>query len=215
MPPSSPEWNKFGQEPTPLEALKSHDLRAALGGFATQHLLQFRRRMVSDGPAIGFGVTLWLLGDTHGAAMVWSKVADEAYKGKYTHSAMGAFQGGLLLWFASVWLKNQDWHDEADQLLEKQLRRKRPVMGATFPSLLAKLLRQEANLQQVESEFSDVPLLREREQSQAYFYAGVRAAEHGDTTEARRLWNEITEPTNRLVELEYFLLVYERERLGR
>ena len=119
------------------------------------------------------------------------------------------------MWFASVWLKNPDWHDEAAQLLEKQLRRKRPVMGATFPGLLAKLLRREVDLPQVESELSDVPLLRERQQTQAYFYAGVRAAEQGDTAETRRLWNGITEPTNRLVELEYFLLVYERERLRR
>lgn len=173
MPRELREWTEFGQEPNPDDALKAGDFRSALGGFATEHLLEFRwNHRNSDGPAIGFGVALWLLGDIYGAAMVWSKVCDEATRGRYSYSSMATFQGGLLLWFASVWLKDDEWHGEAEVLLDKLLRKKRPAMGSAFPSVLAKLLRGDVDLRKVD--FSTVSLLREREETQAFFYAGCR-----------------------------------------
>jgi hypothetical protein len=216
MPRHLREWNEYGENPRPEDALKSGNLRGAVEGFAMQHLLEFRfRNRNSDTPAIGFGVTLWLLGDVYGAAMVWSKVCDEAIRGRYSRSRQAAFQGGLLLWFASVWLKDEDWHSEAEGLLEKLLRKKRPVMGATGPSKLAKLLRREMDLPQIESEYSDVTLYREREQTQTLFYAGVRAFEEGNVEETERLWNQLKTPKNSLIELEYYLLLHERERLSK
>jgi hypothetical protein len=214
MPRNIREWKSFGENPRPDEALKSGDLRAALGGFAMEHLLQSRfRDRDSDGPAIGFGGALWLLGDYYGAAMLWAKVCDEAYKGRYHYSSQGTFQSGLLLWFASLWLKDNDWHDDADQLLDKLLKKKQLVMGAIFPSLLAKLLRGEINLLQVEKGYSDTPLLRERQQTQALFYAGVRAMQDGKPLETERHWQQIKPPQNKAVDLEYYLLVHEREKL--
>lgn len=215
MPRDLREWTEFGESPKPGEALKSGDMRAALEGFAVEHLLELRfRHRNSDGPTIGFGAALWLLGDVYGAAMLWSKVCDEAYRGRYHYSTQGTIQGGLLLWFASVWLKDEGWHDEAAQLFDKLLRKKRPVMGADFSSQLARLLRREIDLPEIESAYSDVPLRRERQETQALFYAGVRAFEEGNQRETARLWQQVKSPENSLVELEYYLLVLERGRLN-
>jgi hypothetical protein len=189
-------------------------LPSALAGFATKHLLDFRfRHRESDGPAIGFGVTLWLLGDVYGAAMVWSKVCETAYKGRYQYSSQGTFQGGLLLWFASVWLADEDWHDEADQLFDKLLKKKHWGSAGSFSGRLARLLRKEIDLPEVEADYSDEPLLRERRQTQALFYAGVRALEGRNVQETERLWRPVGAPKNSLAELEYHLLIHERERL--
>lgn len=214
MPSNLQEWTEFGEDPRPGEALKSGDLRAALAGFATEHLLEFRfRHRESDDPAIGFGATLWLHGDRDGAAMVWSKVCDTAYKGRYQYSSQGTFQGGLLLWFASVWLKDEDLHDEAEQLFDKLLRKKHWAITGSFSRRLARLVRREIDLPEVEADYSDEPLLRERRQTQALFYAGVRALEDGNVRETERIWRQVGVPKNSLVELEYYLLTYERKRL--
>ena len=214
MPRNLREWTEFGNTPRPDEALKSGDFHAALSAFATEHLLDFRfRHRESDGPAIGFGVALWLLGDHYGAAMVWSKVCETAYKGRYHYSSQGTFQSGLLLWFASVWLKDEDWHDEADQLFDKLLRKKHWGIAGSFQGRLARLVRREIDLPEVEADYGDG--LRERRETQALFYAGVRAFEAGDVQETERLWRQVGAPKNSLVELEYYLLIYERERLNK
>jgi hypothetical protein len=199
------------------EALKRGELSAALRAFATGHLLTLREpvRTYSDHDINGFGATLWLMGDTRGAGFVWSRTCDEAYKGRFTHSASGTFQSGLLLWFASVWLKNQVWRGDAERLLEKLLRKKQPVMGAEFPSHLAKLVRGETDAVRVAAEYDAAPShLRERRKAQTMFYAGVREVDLGNSAEAQRLWQQIGSPENPLVELEYYLLVHERQRNG-
>lgn len=170
-------------------------------------------RVYADDDVCGFGVTLWLMGDRVGAATVWSKVCDEALKGRYTYSSTGNFQGGLLLWFASVWLGDDGWHCEAAALFDKLLRKKRPVMGADFPSLLAKLLRREIDLPQIRASFSEVSQVREGEEMLALFYAGVQAREAGDTEATRRLWKQASAPKQTQVELEYYLLAHERKKL--
>jgi hypothetical protein len=197
--------------PEPKAALESGDLDAALSGFATRHLLDYRMhmRVYADADISGFGTTLWLMGDTLGAATVWSRVCDEAYRGRYTYSSTGTFQGGLLLWFASVWLKDEDWHDEAAQLFDKLLRKKQPVMGANFPSALAKLLRGEVDLAQILASVGEIPS-RER---MAQFYGGVRAYELGNHEETRRLWSQVRTPDKPQVELEYYILRHELKKL--
>ncbi len=203
------EWREFRRMPEPKAALESGDLDAALSGFATRHLLNSRMRMrvYSDAEISGFGVALWLMGDSLGAATVWSRVCEEALKGRYTYSSTGTFQGGLLLWFASVWLKDEVWHDEAAGLLDKLLRKKRPVMGADFPGSLARLLRREIDLAQVQA--STPP--RER---MSLFYAGVRAYEDGDSETTRRLWMQVKAPDKPQVELEYYILKHELKKLA-
>jgi hypothetical protein len=209
------EWNKFGKTPEPKAAIESGDLQAALSGYATRHLLDYRvgmgkMRVYSDVYICGFGVTLWLMGDTRGAAAVWARVCEEAMKGRYTYSSTGIFQGGLLLWFASVWLNDEDWHDEAAQLLDKLLRKKQPVMGATFPSLLAKLLRQEIDIAQVQAACRN-----EAQERMALFYAGVRAYEAGDRELTHRLWMQVKVPTYSQAEFEYYLLAHEKQKLDK
>jgi len=192
------------------------DLSGALSAFATRHLLDFREPLLikSDYATNGFGVTLWLMGDARGASFVWSRSCGEAYKGRYTHSGSGTFQSGLLLWFASVWLKDQGLRGDADRLFDKLLRKKTPVMGAQFPSQLARLVRGETDLAHVAREYSDAPLLRERQEMQAVFYAGVRECDAGHRQQAERLWQRIGIPKNPRIEFEYHLLVYERGRFG-
>src|SRR2546421_1287141 len=116
----SPAWTEFGELPNSREALKSGDLRAALSGFAMEQMLDLRASLETrtDSPAIGFGTTLWLLGDFCGAAIVWANVCDAAIGGRYTQSECGTFKGGLLLWFASVWFKKGDWDRKPDVLTE-------------------------------------------------------------------------------------------------
>ena len=213
---SAQEWNEFGTIPEPLAAIEAGDLQLALSGFATRYLLDYRMhmRVYADNDICGFGLTLWLMGDRLGAATVWSRVCEEVLKGRYTYSSTGTFQGGLLLWFASVWLKDEDWHEEAAALLDKLLRKKRPVMGANFHSSLARLLRKEVDLAQIRATFSDVPQMREEEERLALFYAGVRAYEAGNTEMTRRLWMEAKDPKDTQVELEYYLLAHERKKLG-
>jgi len=221
------DWKEIGKVPKPDEALKSGDYQAALNGFAMEHLLAFResRTMTSDDSMIGFGATLWLLGDLYGAALIWARVCDETIKGRYTHSSNGTFKGGLLLWFASVWLKKGDWqkkpdflvdnlHDLADTHLEKLLSKKRSVMGVGIAASIARHLRGEMDFGKVEAEYSDVSLFRERQQTMALFYAGVRAYEQGNRKETLRFWSQVSEPKNSLVEIEYYLLIAERNRLS-
>ena len=86
-------------------------------------------------------------------------------------------------------------------------------MGAGICASIAKHLRGEAELAKVEAEYNDVPLFRERQQTMAMFYAGVRAFEEGNTQETLRLWSQVREPKNSLVEIEYYLLIAERNRL--
>jgi len=204
-------WSEFGETPEPKAAIESGDLQAALSGFATRHLLDYRMhmRIYSDVWISGFGVVQWMMGDTQGAATVWSRVCEEALKGRYTYSSTGTFQGGLLLWFASVWLNDEGWHDDAAALFDKLLRKRQPVMGADFPSLLAKLLRRELDLAEVQTACK-----HEADERMALFYGGVRAFEAGDRATTGRLWGQAKAPTYPQCELEYYLLLHERQKLN-
>jgi len=204
------DWSEFGETPEPKAAIESGDLQAALSGFATRHLLDYRMhmRVYSDVWISGFGVVQWLMGDTEGAATVWSRVCEEALKGRYTYSSTGTFQGGLLIWFASVCLKDEDWHDEAAALFDKLLRKRQPVTGASFPSLLARLLRQEVDLTEVQAACKT-----EADERMALFYGGVRAFECGDQATARQLWMQAKAPTYPQCEFEHYLLEHERRKI--
>jgi len=196
------DWREFGETPEPKAAIESGDLQAALSGFATRHLLDYRMhmRVYSDVWISGFGVVQWMMGDTQGAATVWSRVCEEALKGRYTYSSTGTFQGGLLL--------DEDWHDEAAGLFDKLLRKRQPVMGAGFPSLLARLLRREVGLAEVQA-----ACRHEADERMALFYDGVRAFEAGDRATTRKLWAQAKAPTYPQCELEYYLLLHERQKL--
>jgi hypothetical protein len=112
-------------------------------------------------------------------------------------------------------LKDEDWQDEAAALFEKLLRRKVPLMSGHFELVLAKLLRREITLEQVRTAYTDMrPQDRDGGERKALFYAGVRAYEEGKVEETRRLWSQVPEPTDRDGELEYYLLMYERKKLG-
>jgi hypothetical protein len=78
-------WDEFGQTPEPKAAIEAGDLQAALSGFATREMLDYRLhgRYHSDVWVCGFGVVQWLMGDRAGAARVWSKACDEALGGKF------------------------------------------------------------------------------------------------------------------------------------
>ena len=131
-------WNDFGQTPEPKAAIETGDLQAALSGFATREMLDYRMYGCyhADAWICGFGVVQWLMGDTFGAARVWSRACDEALRGKFKYSSSGTFQSGLLLWPAAAWLKNEDWHEEAEALFDKLLKRKTPLMSGQFSSML-------------------------------------------------------------------------------
>lgn len=204
--------------PEPHPAIERGDLLTALNAFATREMLDYREYgpSHSDVWICGFGATLWLMGDNDGAGNIWSKACDEALRGKFKYSSTGTFQSGLLLWFASVWLKNEDWHEEAESLFDKLLRKNRPVMGSDFSTLLARMLRREIDLAEVQASFRDEqPEDREDCEWQALFYAGVRAYEEGDIEMTRRLWSQAKERTEPGVVLEYYLLEHERKRLGK
>lgn len=210
-----PEFKEFGKTPWPLAALKAGDLHLALAGYATRHMLDYRRRtqFYADADLCGFGAVLWLMGDRLGAANVWSFATDEAIRGRFKYSDSGTFRSGLLLWFASVWLKDEDWRDEAAALFEKLFRRKTPLMSGHFESVLAKLLRREITLEDVRAEIADMRAQdRGGAERKALFYAGVRAYGEGNVEEARRLWQQAPTPADE-GELEYYLLVHEREKL--
>ena len=203
--------------PYPPDALAAGDLRAALDGFATREMLDYGQygRSHSDIWICGFGVTLWLMGDAAGAAKFWLKACDEAYIGKFKYSSTGTFQPGLLLWFASVWLKNQDWREEADTLFDKLLKKRQPVMGAGFSILLAKFLRREIDLSQVQAGYGNQPTQAQRSYKlQLLFYAGVRAYGDGDIAETRRLWAQVGDGECNTLLFEYYLLKHERNKLG-
>jgi hypothetical protein len=86
-------------------------------------------------------------------------------------------------------------------------------MGAGIAASIAKYLRGEIDLAKVETEYCDVELFKERQRSMVVFYAGVKAVEDDDAQEALRLWSQVGEPKNSLVEIEYHLLIAERNRL--
>jgi hypothetical protein len=210
------EWDKFGITPQPKALIESGDLQAALSGFAMREMLDYRihGRHHSDVWTCGFGVVLWLMADHIGAARVWSKACDEALRGKFRYSSTGTFQSGLLLWFASVWLKDEDYREEANALFEKLLRKRQPVMGAGFSILLAKLLRGEINAAEVRDSFRKNP----PQDQQSYewlvlFYDGVRAYEQGDSDKTRQLWMQAKERTVTSVVFEYYILEHERKKL--
>jgi hypothetical protein len=203
--------------PQPKAAIEAGDLHAALNGFAFRELLDYREkgRHSSDIWICGFGVALWLMGDTDGAARIWSNACDEALRGKFKYSSTGTFQPGLLLWFASVWLKDQDWHEDAEALFEKLLNKRRPFMGAGFSSRLARLLRKEIDLPQIQAAYTNEPHhIKQSYDWETLFYAGVRAIEEGNISETRRLWDQAEERTDTCGCLEYYLLEHERRKLN-
>jgi len=215
---SQESWD-FWQEQSlahPLESIEGGDLKAALNASAVREMLDYRAdgHGHSDGWICGFGVTLWLMGDKFGAAAIWSKACDEALKGKFRYSSGGTFQSGLLLWFASVWLKDQTWREEAEALFEKLLNKRQPVMGARFSSRLARLLRKETTLPEIQTAYTDEPpQIKQDYHWEALFYSGVRALEEGNIHETRRLWNQAEERTDSCVCLEYYLLKHEIHNL--
>lgn len=80
------DWSEFGATPEPKASIEAGNLQTALGGFALRHLLDYRSQMrvYADDSLAGFGATLWLMGDTSGAATVWSRLCEEALKGRFT-----------------------------------------------------------------------------------------------------------------------------------
>jgi hypothetical protein len=212
------DWWDISKLPQPKTAIEAGDLQLALGGFATREMLDYRLhgRYHADGWICGFGAVLWLMGDTDGAGRVWSKACDEALKGKFKYSSTGTFQPGLLLWFASVWSKKEDWHEEAASLFDKLLKKKQSgqLWGGNFSSLLAKFLRREIDLSQVQYGYKDQPPQGQASYEwEALFYAGVRAYEDGDVEETRRLWRQAKGRTETSVVLEYYLLEHEKRKL--
>jgi hypothetical protein len=202
----------------PPDAIDAGDLHGALCAFAAREMLDYAchgQRMHFDGWICGFGVTLWLMGDTDGAGKVWSRACDEASRGKFKYSSTGIFQPGLLLWFASVWSKNEDWREEANALFDKLLKRRRPVMGARFSILLAKFLRREIDLSQVQSSYKAAPpQSQESYEIVSLFYAGVQAYDEGKVDETRRLWAQVKVKPKQTLVFEHYLLEHQRAKLG-
>jgi len=211
MQPKLDSWQTFSEIPRSDEALRAGDLQMALNGYAMEQLLELRSPVESrsDRPAIGFATVLWLLGDRAGAGHVLAQATETAFRGRYTHSAAGTFQECLLLWFASVRLQSQEWHNLANRTIDKLLRKK--FANNSWPARLALLLQGQVELNDVESSISEP--LRERQFPQAMFYAGVRALEDGNPTLALRYWDLVQTPKLEYWESEYFLAVHERNRL--
>jgi hypothetical protein len=212
-----PEFDEFGKTPWPRSNLATGDLQSALEGFAARHMLACRRRwqFYGDSDLCGFGAVLWLMEDRLGAANVWAFATEEATKGRFKYSSTGTLQPGLLLWFASVWLKDEDWHGEASALFDKLFRRKISMMSGSFQLQLAKLLRKEVGLEDVRAAYTSMRAGdRDGAERQALFYAGVRAYEDGKVEETERLWGQLPMPVDREGELEFYLLMHERKKLG-
>ena len=203
----------------PPNAIDAGDLHGALCAFAAREMLDYAchgNRMHCDVWICGFGVTLWLMGDTDGAGKVWSRACDEALRGKFKYSSTGNFQAGLLLWFASIWSKNDDWREEANALFDKLLKRRQPVMGASFSILLAKFLRREIDLPQVQASYSDKPPQSQRHgEMESWFYAGVQAYDDGNVDETRRLWAQVEDKPKQTLAFEHYLLEHERKKLDK
>lgn len=202
----------------PPDAIDAGDLQAALSAFACREMLDYGLygRFHSDVWICGFGVTLWLMGDTDGAGKVWSRACDEVLKGKFKYSSTGTFQPGLLLWFASIWLKNNDWREEANALFDKLLKKRQPVMGASFSILIAKYLRREIDLWQVQASYSDKALQSQSHgEMKSLFYAGVQAYDEGKVAETRRLWTQVKEKPKQTLAFEHYLLEHEKKKLSR
>ena len=208
---------EISKELYPPDAIDAGDLQGALSAFACREMLDYGLygRFYSDVWICGFGVTLWLMGDTDGAGKVWSRACDEALKGKFKYSSTGTFQPGLLLWFASVWLKNEDWREEANALFDKLLKKRQPVMGASFSKLIAKYLRREIDLPQVQASFDDAPLQSQKHGKMlSLFYAGVQAYDVGKVDETRRLWRQVKERPKQTLVFEHYLLKHEIKKLS-
>jgi hypothetical protein len=202
----------------PPDLIDAGDLHGALGAFSAREMLDYAlygHHSHSDVWVCGFGVTLWLMGDTEGASKVWSRACDEAIRGKFKYSSTGTFQSGFLLWFASVWLKNEDWREEANALFDKLLKGRQPVMGASFSILIAKYLRREIDLPQVQASYSDKPFQSQRHgEMESAFYAGVRAYNDGKVDETRRLWAQVKDGPKQTLAFEHYLLEHEKKKLG-
>jgi len=211
MYPKMREWITFGNHPRSHDVLKSGDLHSALREFGFEQMMELRSgaAMKSDDPGVGFGVVLWLLGDYEGAGFAWAQITDAVFRGKYSHSNKKTFQAPLLLWFASVRLNCQDWHNLADRTFDKLLNKK--YFADTWPGVLAQLLQRKVDLTYVESKFTEA--LRERQFPMAMFYAGVRAMENDDNEGALKYLDSVSEPLLEFWELEYYLAKYERARL--
>jgi len=202
----------------PPDLIDVGDLQGALCAFAAREMLDYGlhgHQMHSDVWVCGFGVTLWLMGDTDGAGKVWSRACDEALRGKFKYSSTGTFQSGLLLWFASVWLENKDWREEANSLFDKLLKKRQPVMGANFSILIAKYLRREIDLSQVQASYSDAPPQSQRhDEITSLFYAGVQAYDEEKVDEARRLWTQVKDRPIQTLAFEHYLLEHEKKKLA-
>jgi hypothetical protein len=203
----------------PPDAIDAGDLERALCAFAAREMLEFAKygqHSRSDDWICGFGLTLWLMGETDDAGKVWSRACDEGLSGKIKYSSTQGFQAGLLLWFASVWSKNEDWREEANALFDKLFRRRRPAMEASFSKLLAKFLRREIDLPQVQADYSDrSPKSQKHYEMISLFYAGVQAYDDGRVDETRRLWAQVKDKPKQTLVFEHYLLEHERNKLNK
>jgi hypothetical protein len=214
MDESTSEWWSISNLPQPKAAIEAGDFQSALNGFAVREMLDYRLhgRFHSDDWICGFGVALWLMGDKFGAASVWSKATGESLQGKFKYSSTGTFQAGLLLRFASVWLRRDDYRDEANALFLRLLSKRQAVSGAAFPILLARLLLGEMETEEVRKVIRSEPSqVQEDYEWQLLFYSGVRACEQGKVDQPKELWMQAKERTDTSVVLEYYLLEHERK----
>ena len=83
-------------------------------------------------------------------------------------------------------------------------------MGASFSILLAKYLRREIDLSQVQASYSDRPLHSQRHgEIESLFYAGVQAYDEGKVDETRRLWAQVKDKPKQTLQFEHYLLEHE------
>jgi hypothetical protein len=210
-------WKDFGEETYPPHLIDAGNLPAALNAFALREMLDYRMygRYHSDVWICGFGVVMWMMGDCYGAARVWSRVCDEVRSGKIKYSSTGTYQAGLLLWFAAVWLKDEDWREDANVFFSLLLTKRRPPIGSDFPSLLARYLRREIDLLEVKAGYKDqLQNSQDSYELEALFYAGVRAYADGNIDETRQIWSEIKGLNYSSLSLEHHLLTFEKKKLG-
>ena len=87
-------------------------------------------------------------------------------------------------------------------------------MRASFSILIAKYLRREIDLSQVQASYKDKPAKSQRHyEMESLFYAGVQAYDDGKVDETRRLWAQVKDRPKQTLVFEHYLLVHEKKKL--
>jgi len=126
----------------------------------------------SESDFIFWGIANWILGNVDQAIEVWQRAQNSLYK-----DAAGGVGTQVFLYFAGIKTKQEKVKTIAIKAIKKLLKSKRAI---NFPGPLGLYLIDDITENELLSYVSNIPILRERQLSQAHFVLAIKKLEIND-----------------------------------